>query len=120
VNVDLEQSLFDADHGRPKQALRVARAEYQRRRSIHVADALAWAHYANGNYEAANRYSKEALRLGTRSALFRWHAGMIAARLGQRVDAIEHLSAALEINPHFSFRQAPIAKRVLEDLETSR
>ena len=45
---------------------------------------------------------------------------MIVARLGQRVEAIEHLSAALEINPHFSFRHAPVAKRVLEDLETSR
>jgi tetratricopeptide (TPR) repeat protein len=120
VNVDLEQSLFDADHGRPKQALRDARAEYERRRSIHVADALAWALYANGDYQTAKRYSTEALRLGTRSALFRWHAGMIANRLGQRVEAIEHLSGALEINPHFSFRHAPVAKRVLEDLETSR
>ena len=120
VNVDLEQSLFDADHGRPEQALRVARAEYERRRSIHVADALAWALYANGDYETAERYSKEALRLGTRSALFRWHAGMIAARLGERVEAIQHLSAALEINPHFSFRHAPVARRVLEDLERSR
>ena len=120
VNVDLEQSLFDADHGRPEQALRVARAEYERRQSIHVADALGWAFYANGDYQTAEKYSREALRLGTRSALFRWHAGMIAARLGQRVAAIEHLSAALEINPHFSFSHAPVARRELEDLETSR
>jgi tetratricopeptide (TPR) repeat protein len=120
VDVDLEQSLFDADHGRSERALRVARAEYERRQSIHVADALAWALYANGDYEVADRYSREALRLGTRSALFRFHAGMIAARLGQRVSAIEHLSAALEINPHFSFSNGPVARRVLEDLEASR
>ena len=120
VNVDLEQALFDADHGRPKQALRVARAEYERRRSVHVADSLAWALYANGDYESADKYSREALRLGTRSALFRFHAGMIAAELGKRDGAIEHLSAALEINPHFSFRHAPVARRVLEDLKASR
>jgi len=120
VNVDLEQALFDADHDRPKQALRVARAEYERRQSVHVADALAWALYANGDYEAADKYSREALRLGTRSALFRWHAGMIAAELEERDEAIEHLNAALEINPHFSFRHAPVARRVLEDLKASR
>lgn len=120
VNVDLEQALFDADHGRPKQALRVARAEYGRRQSVHVADALAWALFANGDYEAASKYSREALRLGTRTALFRFHAGMIAAELGKRDEVIEHLSAALEVNPHFSFRHAPVAGRVLEDLKASR
>ncbi|MGH2750956.1 MAG: tetratricopeptide repeat protein [Actinomycetota bacterium] len=120
VNVDLEQSLFDADHGRPGRALRVARAEYERRRSVHVADALAWALYANGDYEAAARYSNEALRLGTRSALFRFHAGMIAMKLGARAEAVGHLSAALEINPHFSFLHAPVATRTLAELKAAR
>jgi len=119
VNVDLEEALFDADNGRPKRALSVARAEYDRRRSVHVADALAWALYANGEYEAAYRYALEALRLGTRSALFHFHAGMIAAELDRTGDAIDHLSAALEINPHFSFRHGPVATRVLEDLRES-
>jgi tetratricopeptide (TPR) repeat protein len=120
VNVDLEEALFDADHGHPKRALGVARAEYERRRSVHVADALSWALYANGEYGPALRYSREALRLGTRSALFHFHAGMIAAKLDRPADAVMHLSAALEINPHFSFRHAPIATSVLEDLRESR
>jgi tetratricopeptide (TPR) repeat protein len=120
VNVDLEEALFDADNGRPKRALSAARAEYDRRQSVHVADALAWALYANGEYEAAYRYANEALRLGTRSALFHFHAGMIAAELDRTADAIEHLTAALEINPHFSFRHGPVATSVLDDLRESR
>ena len=120
VNVDLEQALFDADNGHARRALRVARAEYERRRSVHAADAFAWALYANGDYRSAARYSREALRLGTRSALFHWHAGMIAAELGKRDEAIEHLSTALDINPHFSFRHAPVATSVLQELEASR
>ncbi|MGH2774281.1 MAG: tetratricopeptide repeat protein [Actinomycetota bacterium] len=119
VNVDLEQALFDADHGRAEDALRVARAEYERRRSVHVADALAWALHANGDYETAARFSREALRLGTRSALFHYHAGMIAMKLGRRAGAIEHLSTSLEINPHFSFLHAPLARRTLGDLKAS-
>jgi tetratricopeptide (TPR) repeat protein len=119
VNVDLEEALFDADNGRAKRALGVARAEYERRQSVHVADALAWALYVNGEYGAAHRYSREALRLGTRSALFHFHAGMIAAKLDRPAGAVMHLSAALEINPYFSFRHAPIATSVLEDLRGS-
>jgi tetratricopeptide (TPR) repeat protein len=120
VNVDLEEALFDADNGRPRRALSVARAEYDRRRSVHVADALGWALYANGKFAAADRYAREALRLGTRSALFHFHAGMIAVELDRTDDAIEHLAAALEINPHFSFRHGPVATRVLENLRASR
>jgi len=120
VNVDLEQALFDADHGRPREALDVARAEYERRRSVHVADALAWALYANGDYHSAGRFSREALRLGTRNSLFHYHAGMIAMELGRRADAIEHLSTALEINPHFSFNHAPTAQRTLENLKAAQ
>lgn len=120
VNVDLEQALFDADHGDPERALKVATMEYERRSSVHLADALAWAHYASGSYSDALRYSKEALRLGTRSALFHFHAGMIAAELGHTGDARRHLRTALDINPHFSFLHAPTAVETLEELRSPR
>ena len=116
VNVDLELALFDADHGRARQALAAARSEWRRRRSVHVADAMAWALYRNGRYLRASRFARLALRLGTRSALFHFHAGMIDAALGRSATARAHLSAALAINPSFSIRHSPTAVRALARL----
>lgn len=117
VNTDLEFSLFHADHRTDlAQALERARAEYARRRSVHVADALAWTLYANGRYEEAARYTREALRLGYRNASFHFHAGMIALKLGDREGARRYLAEALAVNPHFSVLYAPVAERVLARL----
>jgi tetratricopeptide (TPR) repeat protein len=116
VNIDLEQALFDADHGNAAAALHAAQAEWTRRRSVFVADALAWALYASGRYEEALSHSVEALRLGTRNALFVFHKAMIERTLGMRDAARADLRAALTINPHFSFLWASEAKRILEEL----
>jgi tetratricopeptide (TPR) repeat protein len=117
VNVDLELALFEADHGNnPKQALARALAEYRRRPSVHVADALAWTLYANKRFAAARRYAGVALRLGTRSALFHFHAGMIEYRLGHPGPARDHLERALANNPSFSFFHAARARRTLDRL----
>jgi tetratricopeptide (TPR) repeat protein len=116
VNVDLELALFDSDHGKPRAALRTARAEWQRRHSIQVADALAWALYRNGHAREALRYERRALALGTRSALFHFHAGMIELSLGNRDAARQHLHEALVINPHFSIRYSPLLQRTLGSL----
>lgn len=117
VNVDLELALFDADHGRPVAALAAARAEWGRRHSISVADALAWALYANGRYREAAPYARAALSLGTRNALFMFHAGMIQLRLGHRGPARALLSDALATNPHFSILWRSLARRTLARLE---
>jgi tetratricopeptide (TPR) repeat protein len=118
VNTDLEMALFNADHGVGLEgAVEMARAEHRKRRSIHSADALAWTLYGMGQYREAARYSKEALRLGTRDPLLRFHAGMIAFRLGDQAQAERHLSAALTINPHFSFLHRDIALRALDLVE---
>lgn len=117
VNVDLELSLFDVDHGFDRRAaLKRARAEYARRKSIHVADALGWALYANGRYQEARRYAREALRLGTRSALFHFHAALIDLRLGHLRSARTHLEQVAETNPNFSFWNKDRARRLLERL----
>lgn len=117
-DVLLEDSLFAADHGRPRDALRLAHKEYGIRQSVHVSDALAWALYANGKYEKAQRLSDEALRIGTKSALFHFHAGMIALALDQKVAAIDHLRTTLSLDPIFSLQHRPTAERVFACLES--
>jgi tetratricopeptide (TPR) repeat protein len=119
VNVDLELALFDADHGDPKGALSEARAEWNRRHSILVADALAWALHRNGLDAQALRYSRFAQRLGYRSAPFAFHAGMIELALGRRGRAANDLRRALAINPHFSILQAPVARAALRGIGAS-
>jgi tetratricopeptide (TPR) repeat protein len=116
VNVDLELALFDADHGEPDGALAAARAEWARRRSVHVADAYAWALYANGRYRRASAFAERALSLGTRNALFLFHAGMIRLELGDEAGARRYLSRALARNPNFSILYADDAARILSRL----
>jgi tetratricopeptide (TPR) repeat protein len=116
VNVDLEQALFDAGHGDPRAGLAAARAEWQRRHSVQVADALAWALHENGRDEEAARYARLAMRLGTRSALFLFHAGTIQRSLGNVASARTLLAEASEINPFFSIQYAPVLQRALARL----
>ncbi|MDP9296596.1 MAG: tetratricopeptide repeat protein, partial [Actinomycetota bacterium] len=116
VNVDLEVSLFECDHGDPQAGLEQARAEWDRRHSIHVADALGWALYKNGDYRQAAHYSSVALHLGTKSALFLFHAGMIQLKLGDRPQARMFLGRAIATNPHFSILYADEAARTLAKL----
>ncbi len=120
VNPDLELALDAADRGDPSDALASARAEWERRESVHVADALAWALYANGEYEEAARYARRARSLGTRSATFLFHAGMIERALGHDERALRFLRDALAVNPHFSILHVQIAERVVAELEAGR
>ena len=82
-----------------------------------MADALAWALYANGRYREAAAASEHALRLGTRNALFLFHAGMINLRLGNRDAAERVLRDAFEVNPWFSVRWAPVLRSELSRLD---
>jgi tetratricopeptide (TPR) repeat protein len=117
VNVDLEIALFDADHGDPEGALAAARAEWQRRKSIHVADAYAWALYANGRFREAERLSDRALSLGTRNAAFLYHAAMIQRALGREAVARHLMNRVLALNPRFSVLHAATVERVRSELE---
>ena len=116
VNADLELALFDADHGDEAIALEAARSEWARRRSVHVADAFAWALYANGRYEQAATFADRALRLGTRNATFLFHAGMIRLALGNDRAARSYLRRAVAVNPNFSILHAETAERILSRL----
>jgi tetratricopeptide (TPR) repeat protein len=117
VNVDLEIALFDADHhSNVVDGLARAQAEWKRRQSIHVADALAWTLYASGRYEEALAYANRALQLGTRNALFHYHRAMIERALGRNAAARRDLAAALDLNPHFSILWSRQAARLLASL----
>lgn len=118
MNVDLELAAFEVHHGSdPVAALAQAQAAYAGRPTIYAADTLAWAYYRSGDYANAQRYSTEALRLGTRDALLHFHAGLIAAAQGQTPAARQHLRTALAINPAFSLTFAPEAESMLVELE---
>jgi tetratricopeptide (TPR) repeat protein len=119
VNVDLELSLFEADHGRPDAAVTTARAEWHRRHSVHVADAFAWSLSQAGHDRAAARIIGRALSQGTRNALFYFHDAMIRLRLGEDHRTETLLSYAISINPNFSILYRDRAASLLVRLESS-
>jgi tetratricopeptide (TPR) repeat protein len=116
VATDLETALFDADHGDHARALAAARAEWARRRSVHVADALGWALHVNGRDAEAIAYAAKANATGYRNATFRYHLGMIEKALGRRGDARRDLAGALALNKDFSPLYAPAARAALHAL----
>jgi tetratricopeptide (TPR) repeat protein len=114
VNVDLEIALFDADHRIDlSRGLAAAQAEWSRRHSVHVADALAWELYANGQPAVALTYADRALRLGYRNALFYFHRAMIERALGRMAAARRDLQQVRQINPYFSPLWSGVAARML-------
>ncbi len=113
-------SLFLLDHGRRlPEVLEKMRAELNTRRDIYGYDLLAWALYRNGRASEARVAIDSALRLGTRDAVLRYHAGMIERALNQSAAARRSLEAALEINPRFDPTQALVARRALDELKTA-
>jgi tetratricopeptide (TPR) repeat protein len=121
VDTDLEIALFNADHDIDLQpSLAKARAAYDARPSIHAADALAWTLYKTGNYKEAQKYSSEAMRLGTRDPLKLFHAGMISKALGEKEQAHAYLQQAIDLNPHFSLLYADEAADSLKTLKAGK
>lgn len=106
--VDLDRDVNLAD------ALARAREAYAERKSIEAEDVLAWGLYRNGRCEEARAHAARALRLGTRDALKLFHLGMIEQCLGRSDAARRAFASALEVNPHFSPRWAPVAKEAVQ------
>ncbi|MFF8575402.1 tetratricopeptide repeat protein [Streptomyces sp. NPDC015408] len=120
VEADLDTALAAADHGDRKAALRAARAEWDRRRTVHTADAVAWALHVNGLDREALPYARRAVATGYRDASFLYHLGVIERAVGRHGDARRHLSAALGLDPGFSPLGAREARAALKELEAAR
>ncbi|GCB50649.1 lipopolysaccharide assembly protein LapB [Streptomyces sp. NL15-2K] len=120
VNADLDTALAAADHGDAASALRAARAEWDRRRTVHTADALAWALHVNGRSEEALPYARRATATGYRNAAFLHHRGMIELATGHEQEGRAHLKAALELNPGFSPTGAREAGKALKAREAAK
>ncbi len=107
-------ALFYADHDiKADEAYANAVKEYEVRRDIYGADALAWTALKAGRINEAQAAIKEALRLGTRDAKLFYHAGMIARAAGDRAAARDYLKRALALNPRFDPLQSEIALKAL-------
>ncbi len=117
VDLDAELALFEIDHGGDVNAA-VAGAEkaLADRPNVVVEDVVAWARFRAGNPQAALEASRAALRLGSRDALFYYHAGAIQSALGMKADARRDLQTALSINANFSLLHQADAARLLSAL----
>lgn len=111
-------AAFFADFD-PPTAVIAAAADFETRRDVGAYDALAWAHFRNGDPAAAARYLDGALAQGTRSAPLLYHAGMIEHANGRARAARLHLAQSLRLDPRFDPIHAPIAKTTLAELRAN-
>ena len=108
-------ALFYADHDiKTEEAYKLAAKEYEARKDIYGADALAWTALKAGKLPEAQTAVKDALRLNTQDAKLFYHAAMIARASGDEVAARDFLRRALKLNPQFDPLQSVVAKTLLE------
>ncbi len=119
VQSDATAVLFDANHGDPKRALAEAEKSISGRPFLVVYDAYAWALHKNGRENEALKAESKAMSLGFKSALFRYHAGMIKAALGDTIGARAELTEALAMNPAFNSLDVLKATEALKKLTSS-
>ena len=109
-------ALFYADHDlKPEEAYQLAAKEYEVRKDIYGADALAWTAIKTGKLAEAQASIKDALRLGTKDAKLLYHAGIIAEAAGDKNAAYDFISRALALNPQFDALQSVTARKILEN-----
>jgi pentatricopeptide repeat protein len=116
VNTDVELALFEANHGSPERALRLAQRSWRAAPSVRSADALGWALTRAGRPGEGLFWARRALRLGSKDPFFLYHAGMSAKATGRSDLARRLLARSLAHNPSFSPLYAPRARRAIATL----
>ena len=116
VNTDVDLALFEASHGSPARAVTLAQRAWAQAPSVRSADALGWALTSAGRPAEGLSWARRALRLGSRDAMFLYHAGKSAQAAGRAALARAYLSESLALNPRFSPLYAPRAERALKEL----
>ena len=117
VNVDAEMAIVEADHGDPARAVDLARRAWTAAPSVRSADALGWSLTRAKQPQEGLEFARRALRLGSRDALFLYHAGIAARDAGERSDARRYLTRALAGNVRFSALHARHARAALAGLQ---
>jgi tetratricopeptide (TPR) repeat protein len=97
-------------------AIDLARREATVRNDIFTLDALAWALFRSGRVTEAAAAIEQALRLGTRDRVIRYHAAAIDVARGERRTARIDLDLALSGSPNFDLVAAPEARLLLQGL----
>ncbi len=114
VQVDLESAVSRADNLiRPLETVELARRARAARPSIYGDDALAWTLARAGRCDEAIPFARRALRLGTQDGLLFFHVGYAEGCAGNRSAMLDAYRHALEVNPAFSVRWAPVAEAAL-------
>jgi tetratricopeptide (TPR) repeat protein len=116
VDTDVDAAIFEAQHGSPVRAVRLARRAHRSAPSVRADDALGWALTRAGRPAAGLRWARRSLRLGSRDPMFAFHTGMAARAAGRPGEARALLRRSLALNPRFSPLYAPQARRALESL----
>ncbi|MEU2729324.1 hypothetical protein ABZ650_16550 [Streptomyces griseoviridis] len=116
---DVDEILFASDHGRPADAVALGRQAVRARPFLAVHDAYGWALHRAGRDREALAEADLALALGTRSALFLYHRGMIHQALGEPAAARADLGTALRLDPRFHPLHAPRARAALTRIDAT-
>jgi tetratricopeptide (TPR) repeat protein len=96
--------FFSDTEENPAEALKWARRDLELRHTAAAKDALAWALYRGGEFEAAANAARDALISGNKDAHILFHAGLIFLAAGDAARGKEMLTEAARINPrHNSF-----------------
>jgi tetratricopeptide (TPR) repeat protein len=108
-------AVFFADRGiRLHEARNLALGELRVRKDVYGLDAAAWTLARSGRCAEALPVARRSLRLGTRDALLYFHRGYAEGCAGNTALMRSWYARALEQNPHFSIRWAPVARAALK------